>query len=181
MADSIFTPGRRRFLQIGIAAGALSASGIPAQARDNPMPADLRQDLEQDIHLHLWRSLDSFREQCSPATWTWRVAHNVCARHVDKAVRSRPAGDWIDIDSVAPVDQRATPEQATGTVLTLERLYALIDRLRPIDRQVVLLYLEDVEADAIAEVTGLSPGAVATRIHRIKALLAQGFQPEEAA
>lgn len=48
MADSIFTPGRRRFLQIGIAAGALSASGIPAQARDNPMPADLRQDLEQE-------------------------------------------------------------------------------------------------------------------------------------
>lgn len=48
MADSIFTPDRRRFLQIGIAAGALSASGIPAQAQDNPMPADLRQDLEQE-------------------------------------------------------------------------------------------------------------------------------------
>ena len=140
----------------------------------------LRQDLEQDIHLHLWRSLDGFREQCSLSTWTWRVAHNVCARHVDKAVRSRSAGDWIDIDSVEPADQRATPEQATGTALTLERLYALIDRLRPIDRQVVLLYLEDVEAEAIAEVTGLSSGAVATRIHRIKALLAQGFQPEAA-
>lgn len=76
--------------------------------------------------------------------------------------------------------RRATPEQATGTALTLERLYALVDRLRPTDRQVVLLYLEDVDADAIAEVTGLSSGAVATRIHRIKALLAQGFQPEAA-
>jgi len=140
----------------------------------------LRQDLEQDVHLHLWRSLASFRGQCSLATWTWRVAHKVCARHVDKAVRARPAGDWIDIGSVEPADQRATPEQATGAALTLERLYALIERLRPIDRQVVLLYLEDVEADTIAEVTGLSPGAVATRIHRIKALLAQGFQPEAA-
>jgi RNA polymerase sigma-70 factor (ECF subfamily) len=140
----------------------------------------LRQDLEQDIHLHLWRSLDSFAGQCSLATWTWRIAHNVCARHVDKAVRSRPARDWIDIDTVEPADQRATPEQATGTALTLERLYALIDRLRPIDRQVVLLYLEDVDAEGISEVTGLSPGAVATRIHRIKALLAQGFQSEAA-
>lgn len=141
----------------------------------------LRQDLEQDIHLHLWRSLEHFAEQCSLATWTYRVAHNVCARHVDKAVRSRPAGAWLDIGAVEPEDQRATPEQATGTTLTLERLYTLIDRLRPIDRQVVLLYLEDVDAAGIAEVTGLSPGAVATRIHRIKTLLAQGFHTEASA
>lgn len=140
----------------------------------------LRQDLEQEIHLQLWRSLESFAGQCSLATWTWRVAHNVCARHVDKAVRSRPANAWLDIDTVEPEDPRETPEQATSARLTLERLYSLIDRLRPIDRQVVLLYLEDVEAEGIAEVTGLSPGAVATRIHRIKALLAQGFQSETA-
>jgi len=143
--------------------------------------AVLRQDLEQDIHMHLWRSLKNFAEQCSLATWTFRVAHNVCARHVDKAVRARPAGAWIDIDDVEPADGRATPEQATGTALTLERLYALIGRLRPIDRQVVLLYLEDVDAAGIAEISGLSPGAVATRIHRIKALLAQGFQSEAVA
>lgn len=39
-------PGRRRFLQVGITAGALAASGISAQAQDNPMPPDLRQTLE---------------------------------------------------------------------------------------------------------------------------------------
>lgn len=143
--------------------------------------AALRQDLEQDIHMHLWRSLKGFAGQCSLATWTFRVAHNVCARHVDKAVRARPAGAWIDINDVEPTDGRQTPEQATGTALTLERLYALIDRLRPIDRQVVLLYLEDVDAAGIAEVTGLSSGAVATRIHRIKTLLTQGFQTEAVA
>lgn len=41
-------PGRRRFLQAGIAAGALAASGISAQAQDNPMPPDLRRALEQE-------------------------------------------------------------------------------------------------------------------------------------
>lgn len=137
-----------------------------------------RQDLEQDIHLHLWRSLDVFAGQCSLTTWTFRVAHNVCAGHVDQAMRRRPANGWVDIDQVEPADARSTPEEATGKALTLERLYALIDRLRPADRQVVLLYLEDVDAAGIAEITGLSPGAVATRIHRIKALLAQGFDTE---
>jgi RNA polymerase sigma-70 factor (ECF subfamily) len=39
----------------------------------------------------------------------------------------------------------------------------------------MLLYLEDFDASEIAEVTGLSPGAVATRIYRAKAVLAAAF------
>ncbi len=58
----------------------------------------------------------------------------------------------------------------------LDRLNALIQALGPPDRQVMLLYLEDVPAAEIAEVTGLSPAAVATKIHRLKALLARRFQ-----
>ncbi|SIR28141.1 DSBA-like thioredoxin domain-containing protein [Paracoccus thiocyanatus] len=42
------TPDRRRFMQAGIAAGVLATSAIPASAQDNPMPADLRQALEQE-------------------------------------------------------------------------------------------------------------------------------------
>ncbi|MGZ6014354.1 MAG: sigma factor-like helix-turn-helix DNA-binding protein [Phenylobacterium sp.] len=45
----------------------------------------------------------------------------------------------------------------------------------PPDRQVLLLYLEDLDAAAIGEITGLSAGAVATKIHRLKALLARRF------
>jgi RNA polymerase sigma-70 factor (ECF subfamily) len=37
------------------------------------------------------------------------------------------------------------------------------------------LYLEGLSADAIAEVTALSPGAIATRISRLKTLLARMF------
>lgn len=38
------------------------------------------------------------------------------------------------------------------------------------------LYLEDIDAGEIAEIVGMSPGAVATRIHRIKTILARMFQ-----
>ena len=58
---------------------------------------------------------------------------------------------------------------------TLQRLHALIHRLVPLDRQLVLLYLEGVDAAGIAEVTGLSPGNVATRISRLKTTLARRF------
>jgi RNA polymerase sigma-70 factor, ECF subfamily len=48
-------------------------------------------------------------------------------------------------------------------------------RVKPLDRQVVLLFLEGVDASGIAEVTGLSPGNVATKIHRIKNALIRRF------
>jgi RNA polymerase sigma-70 factor (ECF subfamily) len=67
-------------------------------------------------------------------------------------------------------------ECVTNNAFALERLHALIRRLKPPDDQVMLLYLEDASAETIGEVTGLSPRAVATRIHRIKSLLAKQFR-----
>jgi RNA polymerase sigma-70 factor (ECF subfamily) len=57
----------------------------------------------------------------------------------------------------------------------LQRLLSLVARLKPLDRQVILLYLEDFAADAISEVVGLSRENVATKVHRIKKLLSSMF------
>lgn len=59
--------------------------------------------------------------------------------------------------------------------MALDRLFALIHELKPLDRQIVLLFLEGVDAAGIAEVTGLSPGNVATKVHRLKNVLARRF------
>ena len=138
----------------------------------------LREDLEQEIHLQLWRSLERFRGQCRLATWIYRVAHNVGAGHIDKALRRRRTMSLVALGDAELCDQRAGPEERTDATLALERLYGLIHKLRPLDRQVVLLYLEDLDAAAIAEVTGLTAGAVAPRVHRIKTVLKKAFAPE---
>lgn len=134
----------------------------------------LREDLKQEIHLQLWRSFAIFSGQCSLVTWVHRVAHNVGARHVQRAVKARAVG-FVDLDTVEVADGKADPEESADAATRLRQLYALIWRLRPIDRQVLLLHLEEVDAAGTAEITGLTPGAVATRIHRIKALLARNF------
>jgi len=59
--------------------------------------------------------------------------------------------------------------------LALDRLTQLIQRLKPLDRQVILAYLEGMDAAAIGEVTGLSASNAATKVHRIRNLLAQQF------
>jgi RNA polymerase sigma-70 factor (ECF subfamily) len=134
--------------------------------------ADVRRDLMQEIQVALWRSFAGYDGRCSVRTWVYRVAHNVGATHVLKAKRRGPLADLEELEALPGSDD---PEASAHQSQALARLMALIHGLKPADRQVMLLYLEDLDAAAISEVTGLSAGAVAVRIHRIKTLLAQKF------
>ncbi len=144
-------------------------------ARAYEADPETRRDLLQEIHLGLWRSLESFDARCSLRTWIYRVAHNVASSHVDADRRSK-ARQLVSIDDFDVTDNRADAAGATDRRLALERLMTLIRELKPLDRQVVLLFLEGMDASGIAEVTGLSPGNVATKIHRIKNVLIRRFQ-----
>ena len=147
---------------------------IERLARAYEAQADARGDLIQDIHLALWRSLAVFDGRCSLRTWVYRVAHNTAASHVQKRRRGRveQLASLEELERVADADD---PEAAVGERRAFDRLMRLVQALQAPDRQVVLLYLEDLDAAAIGEITGLSPGAVATKIHRLKAVLARQF------
>lgn len=144
-------------------------------ARAYEADPDTRRDLLQEIHLALWRSLDSFQSRCSLRTWIYRVAHNVAASHI-VAHRRHNAYQLISIDEVDVVDDRGGGANMADRQIAVERLMGLIRELKPLDRQVVLLYLEGVDAAGIAEVTGISSGNVATKIHRLKDVLTRRFQ-----
>lgn len=146
-------------------------------ARAYEADGDLRRDLLQDIHLALWRSFAGFDGKCALRTWTYRVAHNVAATHV---VQRRRAARLMSLEEMDDTPDPDNPEGMTGDRQVLDRLMILIRTLKAPDSQVILLYLEEFDAAAIAEITGLSPGNVATRIHRIKALLARRFRDRSA-
>jgi RNA polymerase sigma factor (sigma-70 family) len=144
-------------------------------ARGFEADVDRRRDLLQEIHIELWRSLDVFEEKCSLRTWVYRVAHNVYASHVMRSRRLNYAGS-ASLDELADMPDRDNPEVIAGDQQALAWLYQTIQQLKPPDAQVMCLYLEDIGAGEIAEIVGISPGAVATRIHRIKTILARMFQ-----
>ncbi len=139
-------------------------------------PAE-RRDLLQDIHLALWRSLTLFDGRCSMRTWVYRVAHNTAASHV-MARRRTKTMTLASLDDLAGAPDGDNPEQTVGEHQMLDRLTAMIRALKEPDAQVMLLYLEDLDAAAIGEITGLSAGAVATKIHRLKSLLAKRFRED---
>ena len=138
---------------------------------------DRRRDLLQDVHLALWRSLESFDGRCSLRTWIYRVAHNVAASHVARDRRAK-AAQLVSIDEVDVADARDDAEAIADRIIALDRLMLLVRDLKPLDRQVVLLFLEGIDAGGIAEITGISPGNVATKIHRIKNILITRFNAE---
>ena len=141
--------------------------------------ADARRDLLQEIHVALWRSLARYDGRCSLRTWVYRVAHNTAiSRHVRPRAAAPPlVAIEAGLDAIADADD---PEGGVDRRRAIDRLYALIHRLRPLDRQVMLLYLEDETAAAIAEITGLSAANVATKVSRIKQILVRQFHQGEA-
>jgi RNA polymerase sigma factor (sigma-70 family) len=143
-------------------------------ARAYESDPEQQRDLLQDIHFALWRSLATFNGQCSLRTWSYRVAHNVA---ISTTLRRRTRhARLVSLEELAQSPNAEDVELSSSEQQQVTRLQTLIRRLKPPDDQVMLLYLEDLDAASISEITGLSPGAVATRIHRAKALLARQFR-----
>jgi RNA polymerase sigma-70 factor, ECF subfamily len=141
-------------------------------ARGYEADADLRWDLKQEIHTALWKSFPKFNGRCSLRTWVYRVAHNAAASHVLKH-SSKHA--FVGLEQLEAASSDDDPERAAVEHDARQRLLRLVQALKPADRQLMLLYLEDLDIASIGDVTGLSPGAIAVKVHRIKAVLARRF------
>ncbi len=140
-------------------------------ARGFEVDPDKRRDLEQEIHIAVWRSMAVFDSRCSLRTWVYRVAHNAAVSYAMRHRRYAGTVSLDDIDPAAPAQDHDSPDRR----LAMERLMSLIRQLKPLDRQTVLLYLEGLQAAEIGEITGDSPGHVAVRIHRLKQILTRQF------
>jgi len=140
--------------------------------------ADLekRHDMRQEIHLQLWRSLELFDGRCSLKTWTFRVAHNTAVSYVNRERRSKaPLVGLEEIEGTLPGEVR---EPDIDRQRELRQLAGFIRQLKPLDRQIMISYLEEMDTATIAEITGLSTANVGMKIHRIKSILSSRFLEE---
>lgn len=124
-----------------------------------------REDLLQEIALALWRSFETYRGEAAFSTFLYRVALNTALMRVRRRYR-RPEGQ-LERDRASAVEQVAAPEP-TRDEEQVERLYAAIRELAPLDRAIVMLVLDERSYAEIAEVTGLSAGNVSVRLVRAK-------------
>jgi len=122
-------------------------------------------DLCQETFIKVWQNLDGFRSEASAGTWIFRIATNTCLRHMEKHKKKQQV----------PIPDIPAEEKQQDTARQLGLLQRFIAELPEIDRIIISLELEDVKQAEIAEITGLSPGNVRIRIHRIKEYLGKRF------
>jgi RNA polymerase sigma-70 factor, ECF subfamily len=136
---------------------------------------DKQRDLHQEIHMALWRSFETYESRCSLRTWVYRVAHNVAASYIFSQRRSRSNATLVSLEEIDAMPDLGNEERDADDRLALARLLRLIHDLKPPDRQLMLLYLEGMDAIAIGDIAGLSPANVRTKVRRIKEILARRF------
>jgi len=146
-------------------------------ARAHEADASLQQDLLQEIHIALWRSLPAFGRRCSLRTWVYRVAHNAAATYVLR--RRRVAKNLISLDDIDIASEAPGADTVLDDARMLERMRALVLRLKPIDREIFVLYLEGMSVEEMSEISGLSHTNTRTKLHRIRLLLAAQLRTGE--
>lgn len=124
-----------------------------------------RKDLIQDIILQLWRAFPKFDDTFSISTWTYRIALNVSISYIRKKItRKRTQEQYRQQSGFIQWEGDMVDER-------LEQLYHYINFLGPIDKAIMILHLDCVKNKEVAEILGLQPTNVSTKLQRIKEIL----------
>ncbi len=116
-------------------------------------------DLFQETLINVWKGMEGFENRSDIKTWIYRVALNTCIS-IDRKKRRRSALPLeMDINLFEDKDKET---------LQVDILHKRISKLRPLDRAIVLLWLEDMSYDEIGLIVGISAQNVGVRLFRIK-------------
>jgi RNA polymerase sigma-70 factor (ECF subfamily) len=133
--------------------------------------AEARKDLSQEIILQLWKAFPKYNSTYKFSTWAYRIALNVAiSNYRMQSTRQRTRNaylndrDWLDWED--PKWNEA-----------IEALYRCIGQLKPLDRALIVLYLDAYSGAEIAEIMGITETNVSTRIYRIKQQLKDCVKP----
>ena len=121
--------------------------------------ADEVNDLFQETLINLWQGFNSFKGESSIRTWSWRVSLNTCISSERKKSKLHTVPLSMDINLYEDTDEDSRQ---------IQMLYNRINRLKPFDRAIVLLWLDNLSYDEIAAIVGISVKNVSVRLVRIK-------------
>ena len=128
-------------------------------------PSSEVEDVVQDVFIHVYRSIGSFRGDSKFSTWLYRLASNVTKMHLRKK-RSRPRTIDVPVPeqrSEEPPAER--PDQALDRQRRITALYRLVDRLSDKKRAVLVLHdFEGLSAKEISEQVDAPVLTVRTRL-----------------
>jgi RNA polymerase sigma-70 factor (ECF subfamily) len=127
-----------------------------------------RKDLFQEIVLQLWKSYPTFKGEAKFSTWMYRVALNVAIQDFRKEKKRR----FLFLKQFEFKEPASAPENEYKDE-RIEALYKAISNLDKIERAIMLLHLDDVPNEEIAEIVGITQNYVRVKMTRIRRKLAK--------
>ena len=117
-------------------------------------------DLFQEILIKLWKGFQSFEGRSDIKTWVYRVSLNTCIS-LDRKKKRRKKSDSLAMDINLYDDNDSDTRQ-------VKQLYERINRLGVFDRAIILLWLEGIPYDEIADIEGISTKNVSVKLYLIR-------------
>jgi RNA polymerase sigma-70 factor (ECF subfamily) len=125
------------------------------------------EDATQDVFLKLFDRARSFDGRARFATWLHRLTVNHCLHRLERD-RLRQAARLPEHDG-ALVDRGEAPDSACSRAEAAQRLEALLERLSPEHRAVIVLReLEELSYREIAAALAIPEGTVMSRLARAR-------------
>lgn len=122
---------------------------------------EVRNDLFQEIVLQLWKSFPTFRGEAKITTWMYRIALNTAISGFRKETRKIVTEDLREV-------HYNISEQGTDLDENLQKLQWAIRQLNEIDRGMIMMALEEIPYEDIADTVGISQNNVRVRMNRIR-------------
>lgn len=129
-----------------------------------------RQDLLQEMMIHIWKSLPRYDNTFAMTTWLYRISLNVAISFYRKNTQKQHLGKQPFNEQLSIYEDTNSEKQEQ-----LNLLEQFIAELNDLDKALILLYLEDKSHAEIAEIMDLSVSNVGTKVGRIKEKLKNKF------
>jgi RNA polymerase sigma-70 factor (ECF subfamily) len=131
---------------------------------------DDRADLAQEIATQLWRAFPGYDPARSFSTWMYRIALNVAISFLRNHQHRHEHTEPLEDGHAEVIGHSGVAHEADEQVRALNRF---IEQLEPLNRALLLLYLEERSYREIADILGISETNVATKIGRLKQRIRQ--------
>jgi RNA polymerase sigma-70 factor (ECF subfamily) len=123
---------------------------------------DVRNDLFQEIVFQLWKSFATFRGEAKITTWMYRIALNTAISGFRKQTRN------VKTEDLKELHLNISDGWADDREEEVQRLHWAIRQLSEIERAMIMMALEEVPYEEIAETIGITQNNVRVRMNRIR-------------
>ncbi|MDL5049235.1 RNA polymerase sigma factor [Oscillatoria amoena NRMC-F 0135] len=123
---------------------------------------DARNDLFQEVVLQLWKSFHTFRGDSKITTWMYRIALNTAISGL------RKQGRKIQTEDLNDYHLNMSDREPDNSEEKFEKLQWAIRKLSEIERAMIMMALDEVPYDEIAETMGITQNNVRVRMNRIR-------------